>query len=144
MATKNEAELLSSLTTYSPSLSIQEQLNIYLGNNVTKYSFQEALNIINGNAATEKPTQRILWENLKDYLGLTGGYTDFSVQELLQKAVDAGYSVAKIIYSPPQYLKDMYFYVKSGSDSYADNDPVSLWTSQIESACANDTLSSEV
>lgn len=94
---KNERDILAELSGYGTTLNEQEIVNKWVGRPITEKSWQENMNLIQGRGATDQSEQQLLFNNLRVLLNLTGQYTDFSVQEYLNKAKDAGLTMNDVL-----------------------------------------------
>jgi len=82
-------------------LSAQEALNTYFNNRpyTGGYSEQEAVSLKGRQyPLTEKDLHQLVFDRLAKKLSITDGIANHSLQELLTRARDAGYTGAKLFY----------------------------------------------
>lgn len=97
---KSEQQIINELLSNSPhtAKSVQEALNVYYGYAPQQYSVQEILSIKTGTKPqTAKSIQEFIFDNIKDNLGLSGSYTNYSTQKLLRLAQASSLSVDQIM-----------------------------------------------
>lgn len=94
--TYSETEALNFING-SSKYTLQEIANIYNGSPDHKYSFQEVLNLRAGRNQHAMTEQEALYNNLKTVLNLSGGEKKYSVQELLNLALNSSLSLATIL-----------------------------------------------
>lgn len=91
-------EALSRLGGYATTVSAQFVVARRLGKDVTGASVQEMLAGVQGVAPFTSKSEQELWYNgLKTALSLSGGYTDYTIQDMLNRAVGAGLTLAQVV-----------------------------------------------
>lgn len=117
---KSEQVLINELLGNSPATgkSVQEALNGYYGFYPTQYSIQELFGLKTGTTPyTSKSVQQYLFDNLKERLSLTGSYTNYSIQELLKRGINASVPIEVMVEGAENALQN-YIRSLSGLEAY--------------------------
>jgi cellobiose-specific phosphotransferase system component IIB len=104
LLSENTEQTIWNTLTNNSFLSEQEAANTYLSNEPkTDLSLQEAMSIRIFGKPNDMSVQEMLWYILKNDLTLTGPYTQYSEQELLNMAQDASIPITQILYRVWRY-----------------------------------------
>jgi len=90
-------EVLSQLAGLTETQPAQKVIADRLGIPPTSKSVQRMLAEIKGVPPTSKSEQELWWLNISDNLGLTGHYTQFSEQELLNMAKNSNMTISQVL-----------------------------------------------
>jgi hypothetical protein len=102
--TENTEQAIWNALTSNSFLSEQEAVNKYLTNEpYSELTLQEAMSLAIFGKPMDMSVQEMLWYILKNDLSLTGPFTQYSEQELLNMAQDASIPITQVLYRVWRY-----------------------------------------